>query len=73
MLIDDVTPIEPSCFVLEIKEYGKTVIKYSSVNKDWFIKMTKTLVGEQLSKIHRPNTSNNSTQIKNTIINIYEY
>lgn len=67
--------IEPTSFVLEIKEYGKSVLKYNDIDRERFMNKAKRIIDEHLSsgfgQISQGNR--NKPEIKNISINLYTY
>lgn len=72
--METVPTIEPTSFVLEIKEYGKTILTHNDINRERFMNRAKKIIDEHLSSGFGQISSNNQkAEIKNISINLYTY
>ncbi|MCB0541659.1 MAG: hypothetical protein KDE33_29400 [Bacteroidetes bacterium] len=61
--------IEPTSFVLEIKEYGKTVRQYNDVNYERFMSVSKQMIDEHMNR----HLKQKQDEVKNATFHIYTY
>ena len=61
--------IEPTSFMLKITEYGKTVRQYNDIDYERFMKVSKSMVDDHMSR----NMRQGNEEVKNTQFHIYTY
>ena len=61
--------IEPTSFMLKITEYGKTVRQYNDIDYERFMKVSKQMIDDHMSR----NMKQGADEVKNAQFHIYTY